>query len=323
MTEHAAYCDEARLIDLHAHFVTDAYVGAARAAGVDYPDGMPGWPSWSADEHLRLMDAWGVERSIMSISSPGTHFGDDAAARVLTRQVNDDGAKIVRDHPGRFGHFASLPLPDVDGALAELARALDDLGSDGVAVESNKEGIYLGDARLVPLYEELNRRRAIIFVHPTSPPCADELALGRPRPMLEFIFDSARTVSDLVFTDTLLRYPDIQWVFTHCGGTLPLLADRMQLFNTALFGGSGPSVPEQASRLWFDIAGTPFPNQVPALVAAFGSERVLYGSDYCWTPPSAVSAQLASVAAANQPDGGTWRDLTTRNAERLLGRPRA
>jgi predicted TIM-barrel fold metal-dependent hydrolase len=162
MTEHAASCDEARLIDVHAHFVTDTYVAAARTAGVDYPDSMPGWPSWSADEHLRLMDAWGVERSIMSISSPGTHFGDDAAARVLTRLVNDDGAKIARDHPARFGHFASLPLPDVDGALA---RALDDLGSDGFVVESNNGGIYLGDQRFAPLYEELNQRRAIIFVH--------------------------------------------------------------------------------------------------------------------------------------------------------------
>ena len=155
------------LVDVHAHFLTDAYVSAARAAGHEHPDGMPGWPSWSAGQHLQLMDQWGVARSILSISSPGVHFGDDQAARELTRHVNDAGATVARAHPDRFGHFASLPLPDVEGSLAELACALDDLGSDGVAVETSAGGIYLGDARYAPLYEELNRRRTVVFAHPT------------------------------------------------------------------------------------------------------------------------------------------------------------
>ena len=166
------------LVDVHAHFLTDAYVSAARAAGHEHPDGMPGWPSWSAGQHLQLMDQWGVARSILSISSPGVHFGDDQAARELTRHVNDAGAAVARAHPDRFGHFASLPLPDVEGSLAELACALDDLGSDGVAVETSAGGIYLGDARYAPLYEELNRRHTVVFAHPTSPPCAQEVALG-------------------------------------------------------------------------------------------------------------------------------------------------
>jgi len=217
---------------------------------------------------------------------------------------NDFGAYVVRNHPDRFGHFASLPLPDVDGALEALTYALDELGSDGVAIESNNDGLYLGDARLAPLYEELDRRRAVGVVHPTSPPCAEQIELGRPRPMLEFIFDSTRTVSDLVFTGTLERYPHIEWVFTHCGGTLPLLAARLELFRVAIFGGScdAPGVPEQISRLWFDIAGIPFPHQVPALAAAFGTERLLYGSDYCWTPIAGVNQQIASIDAADQPE---------------------
>ncbi len=238
MTNSTAAGDSTALIDVHAHFVTDDYITAARAAGIHHPDGMPGWPSWTPAEHLRLMDIWGVGRSILSISSPGTHFGDDRAARTLTRQVNDFGSQVVRDHPDRFGHFASLPLPDVEGSLDALAYALDELGSDGVAVETNTDGVYLGDARFAPLYEELDRRRAFVFVHPTSPPHAEQIALGRPRPMLEFIFDSTRTVSDLVFTGTLTRYPNIEWVFTHGGGTLPLLAARLELFRTAIFGGS-------------------------------------------------------------------------------------
>lgn len=311
------------LVDVHAHFLTDTYVAAARAGGHEHPDGMPGWPTWSAEEHLRLMDQWGIARSILSISSPGTHFGDAAAARTLTRQVNDAGAEIARANPDRFGHFASLPLPDVDAALAESAYALDELGSNGVILESNTGGVYLGDRRYEPLYTALNRRQAVVFVHPTSPPCADQLALGRPRPMLEFIFDSTRTVADLVFAGVLTRYPDIRWVVTHGGGALPLVAERMELFRTVFFDGDRdqPGVPEQIARLWFDMAGTPFPRQVPALIAAFGAERLLYGSDYCWTPAAGVTDQVAALDAADQPSGDTWRALTTRNAGRLLARP--
>ena len=312
--------DRTPLVDVHAHFVTDDYVAAARAAGHDHPDGMPGWPSWSAGEHLRLMDQWGVGRSMLSISSPGTHFGDDRAARLLARHVNDTGAAIARAHPDRFGHFASLSSPDVEGALEQLTHALDDLGSDGVILETNSGGVYLGDFRNEPLYEELNRRHAVVFVHPTSPPHAEQISLGRPRPMLEFIFDSTRTVSDLVFSGTLTRYPDIQWVFTHGGGTLPLLADRMEMFRTVIFGGTPAesTVQEQVAGLWFDMAGTPFPCQIPALAESCGTDRLLYGSDYCWTPAAGVAAQIASIDAAPQPADDTWRALTTRNAQRLL-----
>lgn len=311
------------LIDVHSHFVTPSYVEAARQAGYTMPDGMSGYPAWTAAAHLELMERAGIRTSILSVSSPGTHFGDDAAARALAREVNEYAADLVREHPGRFGHFASLPLPDVEGSLAELAHALDVLGSDGVTLESNAGGVYLGDRRYEPLWSELDRRRAVVFVHPTSPPCHEAVALGRPRPMLEFVFDTTRTVSDLVFSGVLARHPGIQWVFTHGGGTLPLLADRMELFRT-VFGGADPASPtvvEQVSRLWFDIAGTPFPNQVPALVKAFGSERVLYGSDYCWTPAAVALAQIASVDAAEQPEADTWRALTTRNAARLFPNP--
>ncbi len=311
------------LVDVHAHFLTPRYVEAAQLAGHRQPDGMPGWPRWDAQHHRELMDHWGVATAILSISSPGTHFGDDSAARELTRHVNDTGASIRREHPDRFGHFASLPLPDLDAALAELEYATDQLGCDGVTVETNAGGIYLGDPRYQPLLAELDRRATPVFVHPTSPPHAEALALGRPRPMLEFIFDSTRTVSDLIFNRRLERYPHIPWIFTHGGGTLPLLADRMELFRAVFAQGDGEPaapIPEQIARLWFDMAGTPFPHQVPALVTAFGAERLLYGSDYCWTPAEATSAQIASLDTAPQPHNDTWRTLTTRNAHRLFPR---
>lgn len=317
------------LVDVHAHFLTPRYVEEAKGAGRERPDGMPGWPGWDEDTHLGLMDRWGVATSMLSISSPGVHFGDDARARALARHVNEVGAEVRGRHPDRFGQFAAIPLPDVDGALAEAARALDELGCDGLAVETSAEGVYLGDPRFEPLYAELDRRRAVVFVHPTSPPHAERIALGRPRPMLEFIFDSTRAASDLVFNGVFERYPNIEWIFPHGGGVLPLLAARMELFRSA-FGpdldlgsadGSGATVPEQLSRLWYDVAGTPFPHQVPALTAAFGRERVLYGSDFCWTPAPGVDAQLASIDAADPPAPGlTWRGLTSGNARRLFPR---
>ncbi|MEV6118763.1 amidohydrolase family protein [Streptomyces sp. NPDC052109] len=308
------------LIDVHAHFVTPAYVQAAQGSGILQPDGMRDFPTWSVSAHLGLMDSAGIRASVLSVSSPGTHFGDDRAARALTREVNEFAADVVRTHPDRFGHFASLPLPDVDGSLTELAHALDHLGSHGVAIETNVAGIYLGDPRFEPLWRELDSRETVVFVHPTSPPCHEAVSLGRPRPMLEFLFDSTRAVADLVFTGVLRRYPRIQWVITHCGGALPLLADRMELFRRA-FGsgaGDGPTVQDQLRRLWYDMAGTPFPHQVPALVRAFGSERLLYGSDYCWTPATGAAAQIASVDVAEQPGETTWRRLTTGNAAKLL-----
>ncbi|MFI1308712.1 amidohydrolase family protein [Streptomyces albidoflavus] len=213
------------LVDVHAHFVTDGYVAAARSAGIDHPDGMPGWPSWSVEEHLALMDRAGIDRSYLSVSSPAVHFGDDAAAaRTLAREVNTFGAGVRDAHPDRFGHFASLPLPDVEGALAEAVHALDVLGADGVTVETNHHGHYLGDPLFEPLWAELDRRGAVVFVHPTSPPHADAVALGRPRPMLEFLFDTARTASDLLFRGVLTRHPRVRWLLTHGGGALRRIA---------------------------------------------------------------------------------------------------
>ncbi|MFB6556108.1 amidohydrolase family protein [Streptomyces sp. NPDC056405] len=320
----------APLVDVHAHFLTPHYVEQAKNAGHLRPDGMGAWPTWEKARHLELMDQQRIATSLLSISSPGTHFGDDKAARTLTRHVNEAGADLKRDNPDRFGHFASLPLPDTDAALDELAYAMDELGSDGVTIETNAHGTYLGDPRYRPLLAELDRRRTPVFVHPTSPPNYETVSLGRPRPMLEFIFDATRTVSDLVFNDRLQQYPDIPWVFTHGGGTLPLLAQRMELFRSVFASSTtstttsdtSPSVPvpEQISRLWFDIAGTPFPHQVPALAASCGTQRLLYGSDYCFTPASGVTEQVDSIEAAPQPDADTWRALTTRNAGRLFPR---
>ncbi|MGI5163679.1 amidohydrolase family protein [Spirillospora sp. CA-253888] len=310
-------------IDVHAHFLTDSYVERARRAGHETPDGVPAWPTWSAEAHLELMDRCGIATAMLSISSPGVHFGDDAAARRLAREVNEDGAQAVRDHPGRFGLFASLPLPDVDGALAEIEHAFDVLDADGVVLETNAHGVYLGDTRLEPVFAELARRGAVVFLHPTSPVCWERSALGRPRPMVEFVFDTARTVTDLLMSGTLERHPDLKVIVPHCGGALPVLADRINGFMKLFMGGRGgaPDALEQLRRLYYDLAGPAVPRQLAALLGLVEPDRLLYGSDHCWTPAAAVDGHVASIDAAPVPvPGTTWRSLTGANARRILPR---
>ena len=310
------------LIDVHAHLLPDFYVQQATAAGHAHPDGMGGWPKWSVQTHLDLMDRNGIDTAMLSMSSPGVHFGDDKAARLLARRVNEYTAELTRDHPGRFGNFVSLPLPDVDGSLEEMAFAFDELDADGVALLTHTHGVYLGDQRLDPVFAELDRRRAVVFLHPTSPVCWEQSALGRPRPMVEYIFDTARTVTDLVMAGVLTRHPNMQVIVPHCGGAVPVLADRINEFmRLFLPSEESPSLDavQQLQGLYYDMAGTAFPRQVPALLELVGPDRVLFGSDYCWTPPPLADAHIAAIDAAESPvEGSTWRSLTTANAKRLF-----
>jgi predicted TIM-barrel fold metal-dependent hydrolase len=280
---------------------------------------MPAWPVWNAHRHLELMDRTGIARSILSVSSPGVHFGDDFRAQVLARRMNDAAAALAEDHPGRFGFFASLPLPDVRGSLVELEYAFDMLNADGVVLTSNAGGQYPGDPSWDQLWRALDERAAVVFLHPTSPPQWRQVALDRPRPMIEFLFDSARAVSDLVLSGIFVRYPRIRFIVTHAGGVLPLLADRLDLFRRT-FGAAAsdelPTVADQLHELWYDLAGTPVPHQLPALEAIAGTSRLLYGSDHCFTPSEAVTQQIAALDAS--PDAAGWRACTTANAGRLL-----
>ncbi|MER6186971.1 amidohydrolase family protein [Streptomyces sp. NPDC001652] len=312
------------LIDVHAHLLPDFYVQQATAAGHAHPDGMGGWPSWSVQAHLDLMDRNDIETAMLSMSSPGVHFGDDKAARLLARRVNEYTAELTRNHPDRFGNFVSLPLPDVDGTLEEIAFSFDELAADGVALMTHTHGVYLGDQRLDPVFAELDRRRAVVFLHPTSPMCWEQSALGRPRPMVEYIFDTARTVTDLVMAGVLTRHPNMRVIVPHCGGAIPVLADRINEFMNLFLPAQKspfPDAVEQLRGLYYDMAGTAFPRQVPALLNLVDPDRVLFGSDYCWTPPPLADAHIAAIDAAEPPtQDTTWRSLTTANAKRLLPR---
>ncbi|WP_245367042.1 amidohydrolase family protein [Nocardia goodfellowii] len=219
--------------------------------------------------------------------------------------------------------FAALPLPDVAASVAEAVRALDELGADGVTLLSNSHGTYLGNLLLDPLLSVLDERGARAFVHPTAPPDAASVTLGRPVPMLEYLFDSARTAIDMVMLGRIDRFPRIQWIFSHGGGVMPLVADRVDFFRAQAgldkLGGSGAV--DALSRFWYDTAGTPFPRQLPILADIAGTDQIVYGSDYCFTPAPAVSAQISSIGAAAGLGGvEDWHALTAANAARLLRR---
>lgn len=287
---------------------------------------MPGWPSWDAASHLELMDRHRIERSFLSISSPGVHFGDDATARALAREVNEFAADIVREHRGRFGFFAALPTPDVEGTLVEIEHAFDELGADGVTMLTNVRGRYLSDPVFEPVFSALDERAAVLLIHPTSTTCCPALTCEQPPPVLEFVFDTTRTVTDLLLSGSLHRHPNLRIVVPHGGAALPLLAERVQTYRDRLpttDGCAGPDVPiqEQLRELWYDMAGTPFPLQIPTLTQLVGFDHVVYGSDYCWAPASGVEAQIHAIDQASTPGANvTWRDLTTRNAHALFSR---
>ena len=309
------------LIDVHAHFTTKAYIAAAKAAGHVRPGGMPEqyWPRWKACEHLDLMDRAGIQKAILSISSPGVHFGDDTAARALAADVNDAAAVIVQAHPGRFGFFASLPTPDVQGTLRELPRALDELGAAGIVLMTNSRGRYLGDDRFAPLLAELDRRAAVALLHPTSTEHHEVADLGRPRPMLEFLFDTARTVIDYILADNAERYPAIKLVVPHAGGVLPLLAERVELFRSVVFGEPADRLPvsELLARCYFDLAGPPNHTQLDALTTSAPIDRLVYGSDYAWTPAEVAIRALADLDKLLRLDK-PWREVTSASAQTLL-----
>ncbi len=276
-------------IDVHAHFLPDFYADALRDAGHGRPDGMPAIPAWSAEEALKVMDGLGVQTAMLSISSPGVHFGDDAKARDLARRVNNEGHRVRQAHPDRFGQFAALPLPDVDGALAEAVYAFEQLGVDGVLLETNANGVYLGDPRLEPLYAELNRRCAVILVHPTSPACAcsPRLAATFPQPAMEFMFESTRAVTDMIVAGVLKRHPNLRLIVPHAGAALPVLLDRIELMSMLYQtpdGDPAPSVRDAIKALHFDIAGSPVPTLLSALLEVADPGKIHYGSDYPYTP---------------------------------------
>ena len=312
-------------IDLHHHVLPDFYRDEliahqpAAGGGADLP-GLK-LPGWSPAEAIAVMDDAGIATGVTSVSF-GVQFGDDAAAAVLARRCNEFTAGLIRDHPHRFGGFAVLPLPAVDAALTELAYALDVLGLDGVVLLSNHGGIYLGDARFDPIFEQLQDRRAVVFVHPNASPDAAARQLGLPDFLVDFAADTTRAVAKLHYSSTFARTPGVSYVFSHAGGTIPYLVSRFALLDrlAAMPGhGTRPTAAETFRRLYWDTA-LAFTKPVIQLVQQIaGTSQIVYGSDYPFTAGYPAES-TRTLSTAGYLSAGDQQAIARSNALRFLPR---
>ena len=303
-------------IDTHSHVVPPFYGDWLRSKGA-LAGGLP-IPAWDVDETVALMDRHDIGAAVLSVSAPGVHLGDDAEARVMARDVNDFAAQVVRDHPDRFGFFATLPLPDVDGAVAELERAFDTLGADGVILLANHRGTYLGDPRFDPIFDDLQRRAAVVFVHPTILPGVEAVG-GIPPFVADFLLDTTRAALNLARTGTLARCPDLRIILSHVGGFVPYAAHRLALAAS----GKGDAVEglRLLRRYYFDIALSGTPTALPSLLAFTSPDHVTFGSDWPYAPDAVVAAMTRLYerfelddTARHQIDRGTAASLLPRFA---------
>ncbi|HEY1710154.1 MAG TPA: amidohydrolase family protein [Rhizomicrobium sp.] len=322
-SETQALCSCGR-IDVHAHFLPECYLHALRKAGLKTLDGGFPIPAWSEEAALEMMSRQNIATAMISLSSPSTHFLPVEEKPPLVRAVNEAGAALMRAHPGKFGFFATLPLPDVDSALKEIAYALDTLGVDGVILETNIVGEYLGSPRFAPVFAELNRRKAVVFLHPTSPACFEALALGRPAPLLEFPLDTTRTIVDLLYSRTLQTNPGIKVIVPHGGAALPALAARIAAFSMLPFIEPRPAseqeVFETLERLYYDVALSTHPIPLAALRLLAPVTQILFGSDWPFTPEFVVSRNIAVLEGSETLNESDARAIARENAERVFPR---
>ncbi|MFF8988936.1 amidohydrolase family protein [Streptomyces sp. NPDC014983] len=264
-----------RRIDVHQHLIPAAYREVMERHGAT----AAGWPTpaWDAESAIAVMDRRSIATGVLSVSAPGTHFGDDAEARAVARNVNEYGAELVKDRPDRFGLFAALPLPDVDGALAEVAYALDELHADGVVLMSNAHGRYLGDKAFAPLWAELDARSAVVFIHPTG--SALPMLDGLPGPVVDFPFDTTRTALHMTLNGVMSRHTRIKVILSHAGGFLPYAAWRFTLGAPFNPGTTPDGILADLRRFYFDTALSASPSALPSLLAFAAPGHILYGSD--------------------------------------------
>ena len=307
-------------IDVHHHILPAEYVSALARLGVDAGGGVP-FPKWSAAGALEMLDRQGIATAVTSVSAPGIHFGDDAAARKLATQCNEISARLVADHPIRFGAFAILPLPDVQGALLELEHALDVLRLDGVVLlSSHSDGSYPGDPRFEELMRELDRRRAVAFVHPVVPKSSQGIGLDVPGFIGEFTFDTTRAAMNLVWTGTVERCPHVRFILSHAGGTTPYLAVRMNgmALSPAFRERAPKGVLHYLQSFYYDTALSANPHALRSLQELVGPDHVLFGSDFPFAPEAIAKASIEGLARYDGFDAAALHAVEHSNALALL-----
>src|SRR3981081_2911303 len=266
-------------IDVHHHLSPPTYIAAANAGNF----GEPLMKSWTPEKSLQDMDKAGVAVAMLSVTTPAVKFTSGEAARKLARECNDYAARLIADHPGRFGNFALIPLTDTDGSLHEIGYALDTLKADGIGLMTSYGDKWLGHPSFLPVMEELNRRKALVYTHPTTANCCANLVRTQQPQMIEWGTDTTRTIADIVFSGNAQKFGDIRWMFSHAGGTMPFLIERF-VRNPLLVPNAMPTVPDgtlaELRRFYYDTAQTSNKGSMSALSAIIPVSQIVFGTDF-------------------------------------------
>jgi predicted TIM-barrel fold metal-dependent hydrolase len=303
-------------IDLHHHFAPPAWIAAVRGRELLQPANA----NWTPQRSLEDMDRGGVAAAVVSVTNPGLWFGDREATRTVARACNDYGARLMQDHPTRFGLFAALPLPDVDATLREIEYACDTLKADGVHLFTSYGDVWLGNAAFEPVMAELDRRRALVHVHPTAANCCRNLVPDVPSGIMEYGTDTTRAMLGVMFSGTAARHPNIRFIWSHAGGTAPFLAGRIERGAGALKQRE-ERLPQGARhelrKFHYDLAGAAYAPTVAALRQLVPVSQIVFGTDF---PPAGGSREQAQAIAALGFSADELRAIERDNALRLLPR---
>jgi predicted TIM-barrel fold metal-dependent hydrolase len=275
-------------IDVHHHILPPPYMLRARDRILEVSDrDHSALLNWTPARAVEEMDRNGIATAITSLSLPGVWFGGAEGARSLARACNEYAAQMMKDYPGRFGLFAAIPLPDTEGSLREIAYAFDVLKADGIGLVSNYDDKWPGDPAFAPVFEELNRRKAVVFIHPAAPSCCSHLMAGIAASTVEFLFDTSRAIISLLVNGTFSKFSGIRFIFCHAGGTMPVVAARTKAFierHKDIAERIPNGVSSELRKLYYDVANSINPSSMAALMNLVPTSQLLFGSDFPYVP---------------------------------------
>jgi len=308
-------------IDTHHHMLPDFFFEATNEK--DNPVGGLKPHAWSIEGSLAFMDEMEIDIAVTSISTPGIEMHDRNAAKELARKCNELAASMVSKYPTRFGALASVPMPNVDDAIAEIIYALDVLKLDGVVLFTNAQGIYLGDQRMKPLFHELQRRKTAVFVHPNASPDPIAHTLGLTDNLIDFPGDTTRAIAQLHYGGTFAETPDVKYVFSHGGGTAPYLAGRMAIVDEMKIMGDSAitgTAAESLRRLYWDTALAWTDPVINHLRHIGGLDKVVFGTDFPYVRNDLAKKGKLSIAGSASLSPEEKRQVFSGNALELFPR---
>lgn len=310
-------------IDVHHHLLPEFYKDVQRAAGIG-GTAYQGFPEWTPEHSIRVMDHEGIGAAVVSYTSPGIWFGDIAQTRELARRFNDYLAELIIKYPTRFGAFAFLPLPDVDASLKELERITTELKLDGVCLLTSIDDRYIGHPDFEPLYQELNRRKTVTFIHPCYPPGVEAKGWDLPRMLVDYPGETTKVATNLILKGVTTRCPDIPFILSHSGGTLPMLAHRISIFDKSnTFKDNYPDgAMHHIARFYYDTALSGHKAPLDALRSFVPDTQIMFGTDYPYISEDKVTNERKGFDAYEGLKGTALKAVERDNALRLFPRLR-